>query len=308
MTTLSGSEPPKEAPQLRPLGVGDIVDRVFALYRARPGLFLAIAAVPYLVLVLVIAALTIAFAASMVGFSSILRDVSVGGSPDPALLASGLVGLGVLALIVIVFAIVVLSAQSAALIDGMSEGYLGRRITLGQAFRDGFRAAPSVIGAGLLVFVILLVGWGVLIAIMAVSQQALVILLAVLGGLVATIYFASATLVAPVVATIEHVGPIAALQRSWALSTGNRWRIIGIQLLLVILNAVISALLSAVFVTTLFGDTTTRTIFQQIANLIASVAWAPVQWGTFAILYYDLRVRREAFDLTFAAEALPRQP
>jgi hypothetical protein len=31
-----------------------------------------------------------------------------------------------------------------------------------------------------------------------------------------------------------------------------------------------------------------------------------VYWGTFAVLYYDLRVRKEAFDLQLAAEALPR--
>jgi len=32
-----------------------------------------------------------------------------------------------------------------------------------------------------------------------------------------------------------------------------------------------------------------------------------VEWGTFTILYFDLRVRKEALDLQLAAEALPRQ-
>ena len=45
---------------------------------------------------------------------------------------------------------------------------------------------------------------------------------------------------------------------------------------------------------------------QQGTNLLTTIAWAPVYWGTFAVLYYDLRVRKEAFDLELAAAALPR--
>jgi hypothetical protein len=255
----------------------------------------------------VITGLALTFAASLIGIATIVGQAASGGAPDPALVPSAIGSVIVFVGIVLVAAVVILSAQSAALVDAMAQGYLGKPITVGQAFRDGLRAAPSVIGAGLLVFLGLIVFWGVLIAVAALSNQALVAVGAVLLALVGTVYIASSTLVAPVVATIERVGPVDAIRRSWALSTGNRWRIIGLQLLLLILNAVISALLSAVFVTALIGDPTTRTIVQQIANVVANVAWAPVQWGTFAVLYYDLRVRREAFDLQLAAEALPRQ-
>ncbi len=304
MSTAAGTE----APQLRPLGVGDIVDRVFALYRARPLLFLAIAAVPYLVLVLSITGLTLVFAASFVALIAIANEAATGAVPDTAAVLAAFGSVMVFLFVIVVLAVVILSAQSAALVDAMSEGYLGRQITLGRAFRDGLRAAPSVIGAGLLVFFGIIVLWVVLIVVAAISQQALLALGAVLFALVGTVYIASSALVAPVVATVERVGPATALRRSWTLSSGNRWRIIGLQLLLLIINGVISALLSTVFVTTFISDLTIRTIVQQIANIVATVAWAPVQWGTFAILYYDLRVRREAFDLQLAAEALPRQP
>jgi hypothetical protein len=49
------------APTLRPLGVGDIVDRAIGLYRASPGLFLVIAALPYIVLAIVTLGLNLAF-------------------------------------------------------------------------------------------------------------------------------------------------------------------------------------------------------------------------------------------------------
>ena len=296
------------APQLRPLGVGDIVDRVFALYRAKPVLFLAIATVPYLILVLVIVGLGLAFATSFLGLITVINDASEGRTPDVGTLASGMATFIVFVLAVVIVAIVVLSAQSAALIAAFSHHYLGRQTTIGEAFREGLAASPSVIGAGLLLFVLLVALWIALGILMAVTQQVLVVIVAVFGGMVATVYIAASALVAPVVATIEHAGPAQALRRSWTLSEGNRWRILGLQLLLALLNGVISVLLSTIFVTSLVSDPNTRAIATQAVNLIANIAWTPVQWGTFAILYYDLRVRREAFDLTLAAEALPRQP
>ena len=308
----ASSDARAEAPQLRPLGVGDIVDRVFALYRARPLLFLMIAAVPYLVLVLFIVGLTIAFATSFLAFVTLIQQANstatVGVGLDPAQLLAAFSSIAVYLVVIVVVSVVILSAQSAALVDAMSQGYLGRQITLGQAFRDGLAAAPSVIGAGLLVFFGIIAFWAVLIVAAVISQQALVVAGVVLLALIGTVYIAASTLVAPVVATVERVGPATALRRSWRLSEGNRWRIIGLELLLLIINGVISALLSTVLVAAFISDINTRTIVQQIANVIANVAWGPVQWGTFAILYYDLRVRHEAFDLQLAAEALPRTP
>ena len=73
-----------EAPQLRPLGVGDIVDRVFALYRSRPLLYLAAAAIPYLVFVLLIAGVTLALATSFSGLAEFANAIAVGGTPNPA--------------------------------------------------------------------------------------------------------------------------------------------------------------------------------------------------------------------------------
>ena len=43
-----------------------------------------------------------------------------------------------------------------------------------------------------------------------------------------------------------------------------------------------------------------------LVNLASTIIWAPVEWIAFTILYYDLRVRKEAFDLQLAAEALPQ--
>src|SRR5712691_4599839 len=110
------------------------------------------------------------------------------------------------------------------------------------------------------------------------------------------------------------MGPIAALGRAWRLSSGNRWRIFGIQVLLVILNLVLSVLIGGLFgglaaaggQTGQPGQFGVSNIVQSLVNLASTIVWAPVQWIAFTVLYYDLRVRKEAFDLQLAAEALPQ--
>jgi len=298
-----------EAPQLRPLGVGDIVDRVFALYRGRPGLFLGLAAIPYLVFFLLIGILGAAFAATFVAlgaFAELATATPTTATLTPALV-NALIAAMAFAIIAIVIAIVVFSVQSAALIEATAARHLGRDTKLGAAFRGGLRVAPRVIGAGFLAFFALLILWVVLAIVMALSNSAWVVFIGVLGGLIFTVYAGVAWIVAPAVATLEPVGPLHALRRSWYLSSGNRWRIIGLQLLLLILNVVLSALFSLVFLTELIGDVTIRFVLQQGVTLAANIAWGPIQWATVTLLYFDLRVRKEALDLQLAAEALPRE-
>jgi hypothetical protein len=124
--------------------------------------------------------------------------------------------------------------------------------------------------------------------------------------LVATLYLQASWMVSPAVAILERAGPLQALGRSWHLSGGSRWRIIGLQLLLGILQIVLSTVLSVVLIAGQGSDQTIRLVLQQGVNLIANIMWAPIYWGTFAVLYYDLRVRKEALDLEVAVEALPR--
>jgi hypothetical protein len=299
------------APALRPLGVGDILDRVFNLYRGRPILFLGLAAIPYFVFVLVLGVLTlIGLAGAFAAFGSQLTS---GRTPTPEEIA-GIIGAAtIFAIVILIVAIVVFSTQSGALVYASAERYLGRDTTIGAAFRAGLRVAPRIFGAGILVFLTLAALWIVLLGLAALlavvlRQDALSVLAfvaATLIGLVFTVFLAVSWLVAPVVVTLEGAGPVAALRRSWHLAAGHRWRIIGLQLLLLVIQVVLSGLVSGVFFVGLSQDPNVRLIVQQVVNFIANVAWAPVQWATLTVFYYDLRVRKEAFDLQLAAEALP---
>jgi hypothetical protein len=300
-----------ESPQLRPLGVGDIVDRVFSMYRQRALLFMALSAVPYLALFLVIGGIALSLASQLTPLAPFFE--SLGTAPvsgnfviTPAE-AAALFTLLVVGVVAGLISVLFLSVQIGSLVDAAAARYLGKETTVGASFRAGLRVAPKIIATGLLLFFALFFGWIALFVLVAVVNNGIVAGVAILGGLVATVFVFASWLVAPVVAALEPIGPIHAIRRSWWLSNGHRWRILGLQILLAVLQGVLSTLISFVFVAAFISDTVTRLVLQNLVNVVATVLWAPVEWGTFTILYFDLRVRKEALDLQIAAEALPRQ-
>src|SRR5688572_13031171 len=252
-----------DAPQLRPLGVGDIVDRVFSVYRQRPLLFIVLSAVPYLALFLVIGGIALSLGSLLAplgpfidAFSDSLT-VTTGARPNvpitPAV-GTAIVALIVLAVIGALISVLFLSVQIGSLVDAAAARYLGRDTTIGASFRAGLKVAPKIIATGLLLFLSLAVGWLLLFVLIALANNALVATVGILGGLVATVFVFASWLVAPVVASVEPVGPMHAVRRSWWLSKGHRWRILGLQLLLVVLQLVLSTLISFILVAPCIAD------------------------------------------------------
>jgi hypothetical protein len=304
-----------QAPMLRPLGVGDVLDRTFTVYRSKPLLFIALSAIWYLLLIL-----TLIFLAVAVFAGTLNTFVQQAGSPNPQLVGEVIAGVVVFGIVAVVLAILMLAAQSAALVYAGGQRYLARDVTIGEAFRAGLSAAGRLFLAGLAVFFAILAMWVVVfiaagvVAFLARGAGAvafIVIGLAVIVAIVGTFYLAASWLIAPVIVVVEKMGPLAALSRSWRLSEGNRWRIIGIQALLGILNLVLSILIAGIFGALDAGGGETgqlgvATVVENLVNFASTIIWAPVEWIAFTVLYYDLRVRKEAFDLQLAAEALPQ--
>jgi hypothetical protein len=272
---------------------------------------MTLSAVPYLALFLVIGGIILSVGSQLTPLVSFFNQFGTEPvSPNLILtpaLAAAFFALIVVGLIASLISVLFLSVQIASLVDASAARYLGRETTVGASFRAGLRVAPKIIGTGLLLFFTLVFGWIALFVVVALANNALVATLGILAGLVATVFVFASWLVAPVVAALEPVGPIHAIRRSWWLSNGHRWRILGLQILLGVLQAVLSTLISFIFIAAFISDATVRLVLQNVINVIATVLWAPVEWGTFTILYFDLRVRKEALDLQLAAEALPRE-
>jgi hypothetical protein len=293
---------------LRPLGVGDVLDRTFTVYRSKPLVFIGLSAIWYLVLVLFFVLLAaVIFASPLAAFA---RQAT---TQSPEQIAGAIAGIVGFVIIAVVVAILLFSAQSAALVYAAARRYLATDAAIGEAFRAGLLASGRLFIAGILVFLAIVAMWAVLFILAALTNQFLAFALAFIAAIVATGYLGSSWLVAPVVVVMEKMGPIAALARAWRLSDGNRWRIIGIQTLLFILNIVLSVLIGGLFGGLAAAGTQSGqggqfgiSVVQSLVNLASTIVWAPVEWIAFTVLYYDLRVRKEAFDLQLAAEALPQ--
>lgn len=120
---------------------------------------------------------------------------------------------------------------------------------------------------------------------------------------------------------VEDLGVIKSIKRSAALSKGSRFRIFLIYVVFVLLAFILGGVLTALAggVGTLIPNVTVRLIPEYLAGFIAGVLTGPLATIGIALVYYDERVRKEAFDLQFmmssldapataASAALPAQP
>jgi hypothetical protein len=297
------------APTLRPLGIGDIVDRTIGLYRASPGLFLVLAGLPYIVVALVTLVLNLAFVHTT-PFSALPSNVFDPTQLSTAFTPDQLAGFAVYGAVISVVSLLVLSVQAAAIVDAMSKRYLGRPTTVGESIRVGLRASVRLILASIVAFVaFVLVVTLAIVALgiaAAVLNNPLPVIVGVIAMFVLIFYVVASWMPLPAVVTLEGRGPVDGLRRSWRLAGGARWRILGLLMLMAILQAILGILFAFVFLGTIVTEGAAKTVLQEVANLAVNALWAPIQWGVFTLLYYDLRVRKEAFDLQLAAEAMPR--
>ena len=127
------------------------------------------------------------------------------------------------------------------------------------------------------------------------------------------IYLGARWLVAPAVLIAEGLGPFASLGRSWRLSRGNVRRVTGYTLLLfAILTLVIYLpatlvqwiLFSLLIPSSSFGWA--RSISGSVSAFFSIVA-IPYSIAAAVLLYYDLRIRNEGYDLELRVAEMEEQ-
>lgn len=304
--------------RFRALSLGELLDSAFSLYRRNVLLIVSITAVvqvPAAVLTLVVYQLT-GYAARAEALQR-LAQATRGASPErlnqlfgsslatliPLLIIGGVVAL--------VQWLVIEPLATAAMTGAVSDLYLGRRSSLWSAYRGVLRRLAAVLGVTAL---LLLAGIGAIAAVVALvtllglalgpAGAGLGVLLVPGAAILAAIAFTRLTFAMPAV-IIERCAAVEALRRSWGLVRGSTGRIFGILLLVTIITGVITALLTGLLqVGTQFGDAATRLVLQQLVALVATVLVQPVTLIVVVLLYYDQRIRREAFDIEMLASTL----
>lgn len=200
----------------------------------------------------------------------------------------GGMALGLLAMLVWTF--VFMPLGTGATTYAVSERYLGRRISIGQSYSRASGRLLTIVGSGFLVGLVVTLGF---------------VLFCVPGVL----FMLSYAVVIPVV-VLDGLGVTASMDRSKSLAEGHRGRVFLVLLVLWLLYGILmigSVFASIMVVGPMQPGQSPPLILEVVQNIIALLA-TPLFTIAAVILYYDLRVRKEGFDLEMLSRALSPTP
>ncbi len=251
-------------PVLKPLSLGETLDVAFGLYR---NLFL-----PLLIVTVVTRAVPLVLSVYI---------ESAGGA---------LVNLGLYSFTLLVNAVLGAIAAAASTFI-IAENYMGRRLEAGEAF------ARSSAFIGRLIMLALLSGLVIGVGFILLIVPGLILLAGLILGTPALVLegLPSAT---------------QAMARSWTLTKGHRWRVLGglvVVGVLLFLPFIAAGGFAATTVPLEANPGPALSSAFLIAVTVAAVLQTliyPMFYAVLTVMYYDLRVRKEAYDLEVLAQDL----
>ncbi len=292
---------------LRPMSTGQVLDHTFALYRKNFLLFLGIASIgpaAYLIFQLI----TVGSAAVPVG----PRRVAAAGAS---------LAFGIVAGVIVMMA--GMAIAHAATVKAVAAVHLGRETSIAGAYRALSGRVFRVLGVFLLVALIsgaaaaVIIFAAVMIGTVAVVGGAKAgtagtilgaivgIAAAVVGGIVAiAIYIRYSLSVQACV--VEDLGITASLKRSAVLSKGSRSRILAVYFVFGVLSYIVAFGLGAIAggAGALLHNRILAMILIYAATFVAGSLTGPLATIGISLLYYDERIRKEAFDLQLMMSSL----
>lgn len=198
--------------------------------------------------------------------TSMQASVAAGGKLDIGAL-SVTFGAGMLVLMV------VMPIVSAAIAHAVGEAYLGRPVSIGGSLREAMKIFLPIVGTGILSGLILMVG----------------LLLFVVPG----IWFALGIMVLYAINIVERSFGMTAIRRSLDLMKGQRGRGFLLYLLVIIVSMVLGGIFGLVgAISPWLGA-----VLQGLASAITGAFTGAV----FIVFYFDIRCRKEAFDVEHLA-------
>lgn len=144
------------------------------------------------------------------------------------------------------------------------------------------------------------------LSIMLVGLFILMVISALVGS-----YLSIKFSVASPAMVLENLGVFAAIGRSWSLTRGNFWRLFGINILTAVITSMVAGIfvgiadaLGAIFIVVgssspedVIASLNTTYILVMVMSTIAQLLILPFTSSVNALLYIDLRMRKEGLDV-----------
>jgi hypothetical protein len=264
--------------QLRPLGLGEILDAGIKVYRNKFGTMLKAVAV----VIVPVQVLNVLIQLSLPDSGTTTTGTGTAATSD----GSGWAGIAALLLIFVV-TVVSSTLAEAACLKAVSDTYLGTDTDWRGSLRFGFHRLGSLL-------------WLTLI-------HGVLLLLAFAACIVPGIWLYAAWSVAVPALLIEDERGLKALNRSFRLVRGRWWPTAGTLLLANLLAAAVAfgfGILALPLVFAGDGNDFLVDLANGILGAVASVITIPFIAAVIAVIYFDLRVRKEGFDLQLMARRI----
>jgi hypothetical protein len=267
---------------LRPRGIGEVIDAAIALYKARFGALVKLTALVVVPVQLLNVLVTLSTAPSEVTFGATGPTPVYDSRTSFWVPFAGTVVMNVVTILSTAFA-------TAAVMRLVAGTYVGQASAVGDSARLAWHRFPAVIGASFVTGILTIIGFAACIV----------------PGLYLQAMF-SVTIPALL---LESLGVRAAIRRSTELSRGRRWQCFAVLYVGSLLAGAIAfglTLLIDVPVDAALDGTTALAIAQGVAGALTAALTTPFQAAAIIVLYFDLRVRGEGFDVQMALQRLDR--
>jgi hypothetical protein len=284
--------------KLQPLSIGELLDRAIRLYRRNFLTLVGIVALVQIPLTLV------NLVASLASFTD---QTALANDPFMAFQDNWL-GTLIIFLTGIASFLLVQGLATAAVTRAVADEYLGQKVDWFDSYRKIGNSWLSLVGAllwagvislGLLIwFLIPCIGW--------------------FTGLGIIFFFSSVIvpMLAPVI-VLERQPASQAWRRAWSLTRRRFWWVLGFVFILFLFNQLLitgPTALAGVLLQVVTGGPLEamnspstymlQTIVQTAVTLFFSLVYIPLQLTAITLMYFDLRVRTEGFDLAVLAQSM----
>lgn len=257
-------------PRFEPMTTGALLDRAFRLYTSNFSLMLGITAAAYVPFYLIMLLIE-----SGLGINLQSR----GGNLTTILFQI---------VFMILWASIAFPIASGAATYAISERYLGNEATIGESLRQGLSRFWTLSVAQITATVRVLFGF----------------LLLIVPGL---LWMLSYSLIVPAI-LVEGQKATSSLRRSTDLVKGQRGKVFLVLLVVNLLQLILAggvAMIAGMFFN---AETSAGALLNSAMNNLMSIFLTPLGIIATILLYYDMRIRKEGFDLEMLSRAITTRP
>src|SRR5574341_484839 len=282
---------------LRPLTVGQILDRSIRVYRNNFATFTGIIAL------MLVPVTLIQFVGQLINIPALqaMNNADTASEAQASAYGTLIAYAGLNLLYFVLNAVLVEGLARPALVRAIANDYFGEKVGAFEAYGQVAPLWPRLLVA-ILVMGLLGILLIVFFLIPCIGQ------IVGLGMLVYFIYVLG-QLVGPII-VLEKRDVLAALRRAWDLTRRRFWWVLGFMLILIVFtyllivgpSAVMNFLSGRLIQDVLPGEDenvllTAQTAVQTLTQLLFSLITIPLQTTAVVLMYFDLRVRTEGLDL-----------